>query len=242
MTIRIEDFIEQTNNAATVDELFALYRTVMADVGYDRLIFSLMTNHDVIGRAAGHGIMLNYPEDWMKHYGEKNYEVTDPVRQKICAAMGVFYWDDLHKSMNLNKTQKETLHGGEEAGLHDGIGISLRGPMGAIAGIGAASSTGGVERDKNTTSYINLISQQFYAAYIALEEKPRDVMNVHLSDREQEIMTWCARGKTKPEIAEIMNLSVHTVKFHLRNAYEKLGTHNDRYAILKALHLGIIQL
>jgi DNA-binding CsgD family transcriptional regulator len=43
-----------------------------------------------------------------------------------------------------------------------------------------------------------------------------------LTTREREILTWLSRGKTNPEIAEILWISPGTVRKHLENIYPKL--------------------
>lgn len=240
--MRIEEFIDQSNLASSVDELFGLFERAMGDLGFDRIIFSLMTDHIFINRRAGHGIMLNYTEDWMKFYAEKNYVDTDPVRRNMYHATGAFTWHDVLQRPDLTKTQIECMILAEEAKMHDGVGIPLRGPRGAIAGVGAASSSGGVELNRNSLSYINLLAHQFYTAYLALEQKPDNRDTVYLSDREQEILKWCARGKTKPEISDIIHISPHTVDYHIRSAMKKLEANNITLAVLKALHMGLIQL
>jgi DNA-binding CsgD family transcriptional regulator len=236
-----DEYIEATNKAASVDALFEIFKKAMADLGFDRLIFSLMTDHPCIGRPAGHGIILNYPGEWMKFYAEKNYEVTDPVRHKMYLAESAFAWEDLSKYRVLSKGQSECLALGNEAGLHSGIGIPLHGPRGAVAGIGAASSAGGVELNKNTLSHAQLFAQQFYTVFLELQKPPQDIPAVFLSDREQEVLKWCAIGKTKAEIGDIMNLSEHTIEFHVRKAQQKLDANSTTLAVFKALHLGLIQ-
>jgi DNA-binding CsgD family transcriptional regulator len=237
----IEEFIEASNKATSVEELFDLYKTAMAELGFDRLIFSLMTDHLSIERNAGHGIMLNYPADWMHFYSEHHYQVTDPVRHKMYTSPGVFTWQSLIQP-HLTKTQIHTLAQGDEAGLHDGIGVPLRGPRGAIAGIGAASSAGGVQLDKNILSIAQMLSQQFYTAYLGLEKKPQEVPFVVLSDREQEVLKWTAAGKTRAEVGDIMCLSENTISFHIKAILRKLDANNIMLAVLKALHMGLIQL
>jgi DNA-binding response OmpR family regulator len=44
-----------------------------------------------------------------------------------------------------------------------------------------------------------------------------------LNDREVEVLTWVARGKTSAEIAQILGLTKRTVDFHTDNARTKLG-------------------
>lgn len=57
---------------------------------------------------------------------------------------------------------------------------------------------------------------------------------VRLNDREVEVLTWVARGKTSMEIAQILGLSKRTVDFHIDNARDKLGTATRTEAVLKA--------
>lgn len=78
--MNISQFFEKTNCAESTGELFGLLENVMQHYGFDRVLFSLMTDHVSLGRDAGHGIMRNYPGDWMEYYTDKNYENVDPVR------------------------------------------------------------------------------------------------------------------------------------------------------------------
>lgn len=62
-----------------------------------------------------------------------------------------------------------------------------------------------------------------------------------LADREIDCLNWTASGKTSAEIAEIMQLSEHTVNHYLNRATKKLDTVNRTQAVAKALRLGIIK-
>jgi DNA-binding response OmpR family regulator len=55
-----------------------------------------------------------------------------------------------------------------------------------------------------------------------------------LNDREVEILTWVARGKTSAEIAQIIGLTKRTVDFHIDNARGKLGAATRTEAVIKA--------
>jgi DNA-binding NarL/FixJ family response regulator len=57
---------------------------------------------------------------------------------------------------------------------------------------------------------------------------------VALNDREIEVLTWAARGKTSAEIAKILDLTKRTVDFHIDNARTKLGAATRTEAVLKA--------
>jgi DNA-binding NarL/FixJ family response regulator len=57
---------------------------------------------------------------------------------------------------------------------------------------------------------------------------------VALNDREVEVLTWVARGKTSLEIAQILGLTKRTVDFHTDNARTKLNAKTRTEAAIKA--------
>ena len=64
---------------------------------------------------------------------------------------------------------------------------------------------------------------------------------VELNDREVEVLTWVARGKTSAEIAQILALTKRTVDFHTDNARAKLGAATRTEAAIKAATARLIE-
>lgn len=60
---------------------------------------------------------------------------------------------------------------------------------------------------------------------------------VPLSEREHQIMTWVAMGKTNPEIGCILCISEFTVKNHLKSIFSKLDVTNRAQAVAKLTRL-----
>ena len=58
-----------------------------------------------------------------------------------------------------------------------------------------------------------------------------------LTEREQNVLYYLARGLKNNEIGYELNISVHTVKAHLETIYEKLGVTNRVQAVIKALQM-----
>ncbi|RLA29828.1 MAG: DNA-binding response regulator, partial [Gammaproteobacteria bacterium] len=56
-----------------------------------------------------------------------------------------------------------------------------------------------------------------------------------LTRRELEVLSALAAGQTNKQIAAAQNVSPNTVKFHVKNLFEKLGVNNRSQAI--ALYL-----
>jgi|SRR5215212_1532639 ATP/maltotriose-dependent transcriptional regulator MalT len=62
-----------------------------------------------------------------------------------------------------------------------------------------------------------------------------------LSERELEVLTLLASGKTNSEVARELFVSVGTVKSHTGNIYRKLGARNRAEALARARGLGLIR-
>lgn len=61
-----------------------------------------------------------------------------------------------------------------------------------------------------------------------------------LSDRESEVLTALADGKAYKQIADMLFISPHTVRYHIRNIYEKLNVNSQTAAIALAIKKGLI--
>jgi LuxR family maltose regulon positive regulatory protein len=61
-----------------------------------------------------------------------------------------------------------------------------------------------------------------------------------LSEREMEIVRLIAAGRSNPEIAELLYLSLNTIKWHVKNVYGKLQVGNRVEAAARAQELGLL--
>ena len=168
--IDLLSFIERSNAVTSVDELYRLLEEALRDMcGYDRVIFSLMSDHASLGLPAGHGIMRNYPDDWMRHYVEQGYEHVDPVRRFGFRHVGPFIWDSLPLVTALHPKQVLCMEECRSAGFHDGAAICLRGIDGELGGIGAAASVRSAPMSpaeaQHRLSLLNVIATQFYTVF-----------------------------------------------------------------------------
>jgi two-component system response regulator NreC len=61
-----------------------------------------------------------------------------------------------------------------------------------------------------------------------------------LTEREKEVLQLLAQGKSNKEVAQVLNLSPHTVDSHRTNFMQKLNLHNTAEIVLYAVRKGII--
>jgi DNA-binding NarL/FixJ family response regulator len=62
----------------------------------------------------------------------------------------------------------------------------------------------------------------------------------HLTRRQLEVLLLLAEGKRSGEIAQELNISVHTVRTHIQGILRTLGAANRLEAVSRALHERII--
>jgi len=72
------------------------------------------------------------------------------------------------------------------------------------------------------------------------EFKPIDNASYRLTPQETQLLKLLVEGHHKKTAAREMNISVHTVSFHLKNIYEKLQVHSKTEAVAKALREKVI--
>ncbi|MGO8055295.1 helix-turn-helix domain-containing protein [Rhizobium leguminosarum] len=63
-----------------------------------------------------------------------------------------------------------------------------------------------------------------------------------LTKREKACLFWAAQGKSSFDISRILEISEHTVNFHIKNAMRKLNVGNRIVAVQKAARLGLVDL
>jgi two-component system response regulator NreC len=73
-----------------------------------------------------------------------------------------------------------------------------------------------------------------------LREREVDDTFELLTTREREVLQPLAEGKSNKQVAELLNLSLHTVETHRSNILQKLGLHSTADLILYAVRKGVI--
>jgi DNA-binding NarL/FixJ family response regulator len=63
----------------------------------------------------------------------------------------------------------------------------------------------------------------------------KQVNNISLSLREEEVLSLLSKGRTNKEIADKVGLSVYTVQSYLKHVYQKMGVRSRTEAVVRYL-------
>jgi DNA-binding NarL/FixJ family response regulator len=84
------------------------------------------------------------------------------------------------------------------------------------------------------------VAKKVLDAFARIEPVKDSDEDYNLTEREQDILRLMADGLLKKEIADSLDISVHTVSSHMRRVYGKLHVNTNTGAVAKALREGII--
>ena len=76
---------------------------------------------------------------------------------------------------------------------------------------------------------------------MALYKNIEDFKHFKLTPREFEVLQLVIKGKSNTEIAKELLITVHTVKAHITNIFEKMSVHDRVQAAVKAVREGIVE-
>ena len=181
-----------------------------------------------------------YPETWLHTYIRQKRFRCDPVALHAVSAELPFATADIRRLRDLSDDEAALQDEIDRLELSHGVAIPAFGPGGrnGYFGIGYAAGTPLPRQiDLAEQAWVCQHAHLYYCRMVRkqLPETPQ------LSRREQQILGWVARGKSNGVIAEIMDLSPHTVDAHIRRVFLKLGTSDRVSAAVRGIGEGIIQ-
>jgi DNA-binding CsgD family transcriptional regulator len=123
-------------------------------------------------------------------------------------------------------------------------GLALHGQLDSTGTRGLIFLFGNVpllSREKCEHTLRFLTPYLFFAMARTFWSVPKTVDVRPLTAREIEVTEWMHCGKTNEEIAELLNISVYTVKNHVQKILLKLSASNRTQAVLRAVEVGIVR-
>lgn len=187
-------------------------------------------------------VTVTYTREWQKRYAQENYVDIDPVIKAGLGGILPVDWKQIDRSSPAVKNffgEAQELEVGK-----NGLSIPIRGRSGEFALFTLTSDMSDHDWELKRKEIIRdsmVLAFNFHAAALrSVMVEQAQIPN--LSHREASCLRWKAFGKSESEIASILAISVHTVRFHMECARAKLEAGNATHAVAKAISLGLINL
>jgi LuxR family transcriptional regulator, quorum-sensing system regulator BjaR1 len=183
-------------------------------------------------------VIHNLPEGWVNEYLEQNYIMIDPIVRRCTVARDPFFWREAIQA-NTSPEAQHVMVRAEKYGLRNGVCF----PIHNINGFEAGISLSGFPAPPKATEIRSLHLASIMAFNTLRRIRSDHSLRVQgISEREKEVLTWCALGKTSKEIAYILFVAENTVNVHIKNAISKLSAKNKTEAVAIAARQGIINI
>jgi DNA-binding NarL/FixJ family response regulator len=96
----------------------------------------------------------------------------------------------------------------------------------------------GIFQDKKM--YCQPVLKVLCNQYINIKQKKNEPEQISLTAQETKITELTSWGLTAKEIADKLNISIHTVNTHRKNIFKKIGVKNSSELVMYAVRKGII--
>jgi DNA-binding CsgD family transcriptional regulator len=180
-------------------------------------------------------INLSNPEEWDAEYTQKQYLLHDPVmhetelRIKTGCDVTFIYWDAYE--WQLSPQQQQVIDRRKNFGLHYGCSIFANSHKKDFAYLISFAS-----RTRVPDARVEAIAKMIATHLLGTRKRLDMLMLVgSLSKKEQKVAQEMMQGKTNHIIANDLNITENTVKFHIKNIFDKLQV-NNRLQASSVLH------
>ncbi|WP_163266205.1 LuxR family transcriptional regulator [Chelativorans alearense] len=224
-------------NATAIDALVEKFRLAIQMFGCKYFILTGLP----FGRQRFENLVLKrfWPEEWMSHYLSSDYIKQDPVVRTCVTSKIPFTWKEAAVQTSLySPAADRIMMEAADAGLRDGCCVPIvvrNAPTGCIS----LAAEAPIART-DALSSLNMLSLAFASRLQLLAEHACRKGRPRLSEREREVLSWVAEGKTTWAISCIMTISESTVNKHITNAMRKLDCVTRAQVVVKALIVGEI--
>lgn len=228
------DFINSLNGIENLEHFEARYADFLDLFGFRYFVISGIPDDDA--RLEKLMVVDNLPQAWADEYQGRGYLKDDPIIRHCVETEAPFLWADVERSLTCPR-QRAVLERAADYGLTHGVCIPIHG----INGLDAGCSFSGAAAPLDVASIRALHLSALYAFNAARRIHSTSALRPEaLTERECDVLRWCALGKTTPQIARAVSIAEHTVNTHVRNAMRKLSAANKTEAVATAIRLRMI--
>lgn len=239
--MNLTEFISETSECTEGQYLVQKFLHFIGQYGFNQFVMSDMSHDSTNQKEKNHGLLVNYPKEWMEHYVSNHYVEHDPVYQNALVSRVPFTWESATYNPRTSKIGEKVMHEAQEFKLHEGIAFSIHQPLGQIIGMGLSGSEKGVDNNLIVTRIVYAAANHFFLSYSELSGWDNSLKSKpELTDREREVLFWLARGKNRSDIADICVISESSVNRHCEKAFLKLNVSSSTLAVAKAIRMGLI--
>lgn len=186
-------------------------------------------------------IATNYPSDWAQHYMQNRYFEVDPVLSQIWKGHRPINWVDVKE--NTPVVQKFFGEAGEFGISSHGLTIPIRDTERRCAYFSVSTDVS-LQEWRQIVDRYNQTFRNFaflFHVYFRQSKCTAPMIKSGLSEREIQVLSWAAGGKSAWETSQILGISQRTVDSYIRSCLKKLEVTNKTQAVATAAACNLLE-
>lgn len=232
----MDKFLEDSLSAASTHDLVELFESMVATVGFRYYAYHFLTRDFRKLEFDSSLRCYNLPNGWLELYVKRNYFRIDPIQLAAAQRSTPFYWEEVRTLDTQLQAQCEFFQALDAAGFGVGLSVPVFSKPGTFAYFCFGSGTDVFSLPQADLLRLQMICFLMHQRYDQLSNgHPRPA----LSKRETEVLTLLAAGRSNPEIAQHLRISIHTVDTLVKRCFVKLDAKSRLEAGLLAAARGI---
>ncbi|MDB5502574.1 MAG: transcriptional regulator, LuxR family [Tardiphaga sp.] len=231
------DAIEAIRDAQSTPGVCAVISALVGSFGYDHICFLASAGAK---QSFDDKVLLKaWPKSWAEQYAESNFYAFDPVAPRIRQSPESFAWSDIQPSATEPIANEIMRIAATDYGLKHGLCTPVHGLNGYQAGVSLAGRD--VDDTSEARAAIELVTMYAVNRLVVIRSR-QPARRPILTQREREVMSWVAAGKTAWDTSAILKISEDTVNKTVSMAMHKLNVHTRAQAVAEAIRNGEIAL
>lgn len=231
-------FVGQIDALTEISDVLSFVRDACIEQGVVRMSYHVTPIFAEPNSVCTAVYAYGFSKEWLSLYETSDFRSSDPIPGRVMRHGAPMRWKDAMKAGENTWENLEYFAAMADHGLDHGFGMPLFGPRGrdAYAGFDFGKPLDEVPGERVST--VRSLSQAGHQRVSWLIDQSDQVPR--LSERELEVLSWVAKGKSTTSIASILALSPDTVKTYAKRIYSKLDASDRVGAVVKALRLGLV--
>jgi len=172
-------------------------------------------------------------------YRRRHPFFSSPFQDRTLPLDQPLFWSGIQKNLSFSEKQWAHLKSFYFTSHLNGLAIPVHGPNNRNGCVVLRFEDADRRYTPSEVRKLQWASQYAHQSFCILQAKRRKKPR-SLTTREQEILTWVARGKSNSVIADIVGISQHTVNGYLRRIYLKTGTSDRTAASVRGIGEALI--
>jgi DNA-binding CsgD family transcriptional regulator len=183
----------------------------------------------------------NWPESWLSYYGANDFLLCDPLPRWARNSGVPVTWSALIAALPPRDPGRQVVIDAKRFGFTEGMAIPMRSADNSVGLISVGGPRDTLQPAEQV--FLTLVARAAFEAADRIERGGEQARPAPmLSARELECVVLVVRGHSDAQIAKLLGLGETTVRFHLRNAREKLGAGSRSHLSAIAVAQGYISL